>query len=117
MEPNELYPNVDRWQHDIIGRYGHLIHSTGGYTPQHLLQLLQAQWPSRIKDPIVHDIAVGVSAQVALLQALDTKGFVHPMRGADYATSPETQIADDQPVIEFFDPPREADDPQVNLNG
>lgn len=106
----DLYPNVDRWQHDIIGRYGHLIHSTGGYTPAHLLQLHQA--PGTIKDPIIHDMAVGVSAQVALLQALDTEGFIHPMRGADFGTGEAAnQLAVDKPIIEVFDPPLEAIEP------
>lgn len=100
---NDLYPHVDRWQHDIIGRYGHVIHSTGGYAPAHLLELIQDP-AKQIKDPIVRDMAVGVTAQVALLQALDTEGFIHGLTSADLGTGEAaTGLAYSKPKIETID--------------
>lgn len=100
----DIYENVDRWQYDIIGRYGHLIHSTGNYPPAYLLHLHQSS--ERIRDQIVRDIAVGVAAQVTLLAALDTEGFIHAFTSADYDVDPANiTLAADKPVIEVFDPP------------
>lgn len=97
-----LFPNVDRWQFDIIGRYGHLLHSTLGYETAYLLQMHQA--PEPIKDPIIRDAAVGMSAQIALLQTLDTEGFIHGMTGADLGIPEDAPaLAEDVPIIEVFE--------------